>query len=71
MAAYIVQHFYGGKWCILSPVQAHEDREIVLERFEHYLATRVGKSTKSASREYRLAKFHYKGCRHLVNPNAS
>jgi len=58
------------EWRHLWAVRAAPERETVLSDFEDYLTLKVGRSAKAKSRQYRLAKFHYGGCRHVVNPRA-
>jgi len=58
------------EWRFLAVVTPDEDRQVVLDRCAHYRKTRLGRSNRAKNRQYRLAKFHYGGCRHVVNARA-
>lgn len=71
MVMYAVHYFNdrAGSWLHLSAVRACPNRETVLRDLKRYFRI-AGKTKRAETRQYRLAKFHYGGCRHVGNARA-
>jgi len=72
MFIYAIQTYFDSsdRWSVLTTVMPGTNRANVLKRFAWYIKNGTTSSAKQKSRQYRLAKFHYGGCRHLENPRA-